>query len=253
LQLTFGVLISVFMLALLGGFHCAAMCGGVALAVEQRAAGVPVTMVRRPQDWLIELVVMHVGRISMYMLLGALLGAVGATAWRQDYLPVQRWLFGAGSAMLLFSGWRLIRGEAFSIAWLERLAARAGSGVAAGLARLGRKSPATIGRHGGLARRYGMGLAWGLVPCGMVYGALALALLAGNAPSGALVMGAFGLGTMPNLLALSSFSGLLRAWSRRTWVRMGAGSAVMAFGALGIGRAVLLPHSLAEHGFCLVF
>ena len=241
------------MLALLGGFHCAAMCGGVALAIEQRAAGVPIAVVRRPHDWLIELLVMHVGRISSYMLLGALLGAVGATAWRQDYLPVQRWLFGAGSAMLLVSGWRLIRGEAFSIVWLERLAARVGGAIAGGLARLGRKAPAVIGRRGGLARRYGMGLAWGLVPCGMVYGALALALLAGNAPSGALVMGAFGLGTLPNLLALSSLLGLLRTWSRRRWVRMGAGLAVMAFGGLGIGRAVLLPHSLAEHGFCLVF
>lgn len=251
--MTFGVLLSVFMLALLGGFHCAAMCGGVALAVEQRAGGVPVAVVRRRQDWLVELVVMHVGRISTYMVLGALLGAVGATAWRQDYLPVQRWLFGAGSATLLWSGWRLTRGEAFSIAWLERLAARAGGVIAAGMARFGRKAPAGVVRHGGLIRRYGMGLAWGLVPCGMVYGALALALLAGNAPSGALVMGAFGLGTLPNLLALSSFSGLLRAWSRRSWVRIGAGVAVMAFGAMGISRAVLLPHSLAEHGFCLVF
>jgi len=251
--LTFGVLLSVFMLALLGGFHCAAMCGGVALAVEQRAADVPIAVVRRPQDWLLELLVMHVGRISTYMLLGAILGAVGATAWRQDYLPVQRWLFGAGSAMLLVSGWRLIRGEAFSIVWLERFGARAGTAVAGSFGRIRRKTPATAARSGGLARRYGMGLAWGLVPCGMVYGALALALLAGNAPSGALVMGAFGLGTLPNLLALSSFSGLLRAWARRRWVRMGAGLAVMVFGGLGIGRAVLLPHSLAEHGFCLVF
>ena len=241
------------MLALLGGFHCAAMCGGVALAVEQRAGGVPVAVVRRPHNWLVGLLVMHTGRISTYMLLGALLGAMGATAWRQDYLPVQRWLFGAGSAMLLFSGWRLMCGQAFSIAWLERLGARVGVILAAAVTRIGRKPPQIRVRRGGLVRRYGTGLAWGLVPCGMVYGALALALLAGNAPSGALVMGAFGLGTLPNLLALSSFSGLLRAWSRRTWVRMGAGFAVMAFGAMGISRAVLLPHSLAEHGFCLVF
>ncbi|MCY1251460.1 Cytochrome C biogenesis protein transmembrane region [compost metagenome] len=98
-----------------------------------------------------------------------------------------------------------------------------------------------------------MGVAWGLVPCGMVYGALTLALLAGNAASGALVMGVFGLGTLPNLLVLSGLSGYLRTLSRRPRVRLGAGLAVMAFGGLGIARAVLLPHSLAEHGFCLVF
>jgi sulfite exporter TauE/SafE len=253
--LTFGVLISVFLLALLGGVHCAAMCGGVALAAEQRR-GTPVMTINLASSraaWLGELLVMHLGRISTYMLLGAALGAAGASAWKQDYLPVQRWLFGAGSLMLLWSGWRLLRGRTFTVNWLERLAARAGAAVARRLAGLAGGVPAFMRARGRLARRYGVGLAWGLVPCGMVYGALTLALLAGNAGSGALVMGVFGLGTLPNLLVLSGLSGYLRLWSRRPGVRLGAGLAVMAFGGLGMARAVLLPHSLAEHGFCLVF
>lgn len=252
--MTFGVLLSVFFLALLGGVHCAAMCGGIALAVEQRSAVVvPVAVLRRPRDWLIELLVMHLGRISTYMLLGAALGAVGATAWKQEYLPVQRWLFGAGSAMLLFSGWQLMRGKTFGVPWLERLAAMGSGAVAGRLGAWTSRIPSFLRRPDGLSRRYGMGLAWGMVPCGMVYGALALALLSGNAMSGALVMGAFGLGTLPNLLVLSGLSGYLRQVSRRPVVRIGAGIAVMTFGALGIWRAVLLPHSLTEHGFCLVF
>ncbi|MEC3765708.1 MULTISPECIES: sulfite exporter TauE/SafE family protein [Cupriavidus] len=252
--MTFGVLISVFLLALLGGVHCAAMCGGVALAVEQRRGkAAPVSLVRSRTAWLGELLLMHFGRITTYMLLGAALGAAGATAWKQDYLPVQRWLFGAGSLMLLWSGWRLLRGSTFTVNWLERLAARAGAAVAGRLGGVAGALPAFVRARGGLARRYGVGLAWGLVPCGMVYGALTLALLAGNAGSGALVMGVFGLGTLPNLLVLSGLSGYLRLWSRRPGVRLGAGLAVMAFGGLGIARAVLLPHSLAEQGFCLVF
>ncbi|WP_354684827.1 sulfite exporter TauE/SafE family protein [Cupriavidus necator] len=252
--MTFGVLISVFLLALLGGVHCAAMCGGVALAVEQRCGtSATVSFARSRAAWLGELLAMHIGRISTYMLLGALLGAVGATAWKQDYLPVQRWLFGAGSAMLLISGWRLLRGNAFTVAWLEPLAARGSAALAGRLGKLAGSLPAFARARGGLARRYGVGLAWGLVPCGMVYGALTLALLAGNAGSGALVMGVFGLGTLPNLLVLSGLSGYLRTVSRRPGVRLGAGVAVMAFGGLGIARAVLLPHSLAGQGFCLVF
>ncbi|EYS97307.1 membrane protein [Cupriavidus sp. SK-4] len=252
--MTFGVLISVFLLALLGGVHCAAMCGGVALAVEQRrGATATISLVPNRAAWLGELLTMHVGRISTYMLLGAALGAVGASAWKQDYLPVQRWLFGAGSVMLLWSGWRLLRGNTFTVDWLERLAARASTTVARRLGGLAGSMPAFVRARGGLAQRYGVGLAWGLVPCGMVYGALTLALLAGNAASGALVMGVFGLGTLPNLLVLSGLSGYLRTLSRRPGVRLGAGLAVMAFGGLGIARAVLLPHSLAEHGFCLVF
>ncbi|RDK10689.1 sulfite exporter TauE/SafE family protein [Cupriavidus lacunae] len=252
--MTFAVLISVFLLALLGGVHCAAMCGGVALAAEQRR-GMPATvsLVRSRAGWLVELLVMHMGRISTYMLLGAALGAAGASAWKQDYLPVQRWLFGVGSLMLLWSGWRLLRGSTFTVNWLERLAARGSAAVARRLGRLAGGMPAFVRARGGLARRYGVGLAWGLVPCGMVYGALTLALLAGNAGSGALVMGVFGLGTLPNLLVLSGLSGYLRLLSRRRGVRLGAGLAVMAFGGLGIARAVLLPHSLAEQGFCLVF
>lgn len=252
--MTFGVLISVFLLALLGGVHCAAMCGGVALAVEQRCGkAAPVSVVRSRTAWLGELLVMHFGRITTYMLLGAVLGAAGATAWKQDYLPVQRWLFGAGSLMLLWSGWRLLRGSTFTVNWLERLAARASTAMAGRVGGLAGAMPAFVRARGGLARRYGVGLAWGLVPCGMVYGALTLALLAGNAGSGALVMGVFGLGTLPNLLVLSGLSGYLRLWSRRPAVRLGAGLAVMAFGGLGIARAVLLPHSLAEQGFCLIF
>jgi hypothetical protein len=252
--LTFGVLISVFLLALLGGVHCAAMCGGVALAVEQRRGTlVTVSLVRSRGAWLGELLVMHLGRITTYMLLGAALGAAGAAAWKQDYLPVQRWLFGAGSLMLLWSGWRLLRGNTFTVSWLERVAARGSPAIARGLGGLASAMPRFVRGRGGLARRYGVGLAWGLIPCGMVYGALTLALLAGNAGSGALVMGVFGLGTLPNLLVLSGLSGYLRLLSRRPGVRLGAGLVVMAFGGLGIARAVLLPHSLAEQGFCLVF
>src|SRR5437868_11212088 len=108
--LTAGVLLSVFAMALMGGVHCAAMCGGIAIGAESaRGGAVAVTLVRRRRDWLIELLAMHAGRVTMYMLLGAMLGAVGATAWKAGYLPLQRWMFGAGSVLLIVSGLRLLR------------------------------------------------------------------------------------------------------------------------------------------------
>ncbi|ABF08915.1 uncharacterized protein ACUXAV_000507 [Cupriavidus metallidurans] len=253
----FGVLFSVFTLALLGGVHCAAMCGGIAIAVEQRQSGAAVAVVnvvhRSRLHWWLELLVMHAGRLTTYVLLGALMGAVGATVWKQDYLPVQRWLYGAGSLLLVLTGVWLLRGRVMRAAWLERLAARAASYVVQGIASLGMQMPLRLRRHAPIMRRYGMGLAWGLVPCGMVYGALALALLAGNAPSGALVMAAFGIGTLPNLLVISGLSGYLRQLSRRPSVRVGAALIVIGFGALGVARAVWLPDTLANHGFCVVF
>jgi len=230
------------------------MCGGIALAVEQRNAGaMPVAVVRRPRDWIVELLVMHAGRLTTYMLLGAALGAVGATVWAQQYLPVQRWLFAAGSVMLVLSGLWLLRGSTFRADWLERVAARGAGGLLRRFAGGAARAPTAAKQGGRLSRRYGTGLAWGLVPCGMVYGALPLALLAGNALSGALVMGTFGLGTLPNLLVLSGLSGYLRQWSRRPLVRRLAGVAVIGFGIMGVVRAVMLPESLSAHGFCLVY
>ncbi|AOY93569.1 hypothetical protein BKK79_18510 [Cupriavidus sp. USMAA2-4] len=252
--MTAAVFFSVFLLALLGGVHCAAMCGGIALAVERPQAEAPVVVLRRPRDWLREQLSMHAGRVVTYMLLGAALGAVGAGAWRAQYLPLQRGLFAAGSMVLLGTGLWLLAGRAPQFAALERLVAR-GAGALAGRLR-GRRAgapSAPIQVRPRLLRRFGIGLAWGLVPCGMVYGALTLSLLAGNALSGALLMGVFGLGTLPNLLMLSGLSGALRGWSRRPWVRVGAGVAVMGFGAAGLVRAAMLPHTLAAHGFCVVF
>ena len=196
---------------------------------------------------------MHAGRITTYMVLGAVMGAVGAAAWKQEYLPMQRWLYAAGSIMLVLTGLWLLRGQTVRAVWLERLATSAASRVVRQLRPLGAHLPAALWRDLPLARRYGMGLAWGMVPCGMVYGALALALLAGNAMSGALVMGAVGLGTLPNLLVISGLSGYLWQLSRRPAVRMASALVVIGFGGLGVARALWLPDTLAQHGFCVVF
>jgi len=199
---------------------------------------------------------MHAGRITTYMLLGAVMGAVGATVWRQDYLPLQRWLYAAGSMMLVITGVWLLRGRVMRSDWIERLASLAAVHVVQRARAMTARLPVRLRgerRATPLLRRFGMGLAWGLVPCGMVYGALALALLAGNAVSGALVMGAFGLGTLPNLLVISGLSGYLRQLSRKPAVRVASGLVVIGFGLLGVARSIWLPDTLAQHGFCVVF
>ncbi|WP_179593380.1 sulfite exporter TauE/SafE family protein [Cupriavidus plantarum] len=266
----FEVLFSVFLLALFGGVHCAAMCGGIALAVspdaaEAKAAGAPVALIRRQhmaawqRAWWRDTLAMHAGRVTTYAMLGAWMGAIGTLAWKQDVLPLQRALFAFGSAMLIVAGIALMRGRAWRAPWLERVMARAVGSVDADARRHG-----TVARVCGsmrdmwarmstMPRQFIKGLLWGLVPCGMVYAALALALLAGNAASGALVMAAFGLGTLPNLVALSGVSGWLRRQARRPAVRTLAGLAVAGFGVAGMARAVLLPGMLAREGFCLVF
>ncbi|MCA3183308.1 MULTISPECIES: sulfite exporter TauE/SafE family protein [unclassified Cupriavidus] len=244
-------------MALLGGMHCAAMCGGIAIAAEQkRASNVAIVIHRSTRHWWAALCIMHAGRVTTYMLLGAVMGAVGATVWRQEYLPLQRWLYAAGSVMLVLTGMWLLRGRAMRSDWIERLASLAAVHVVQRARAMTARWPIPLRgkpRTTPMLRRYGMGLAWGLVPCGMVYGALALALLAGNAVSGALVMGAFGLGTLPNLLVISGLSGYLRQLSRKPAVRVASGLLVIGFGVLGVARSIWLPDTLAHHGFCVVF
>ena len=63
------------------------------------------------------------------------------------------------------------------------------------------------------------GLFWGLLPCGLVYTALSLAMTASSAISGAFVMFAFGLGTLPTLVGLTAFNTKLNSILAKTYVR----------------------------------
>ncbi len=104
----------------------------------------------------------------------------------------------------------------------------------------------------GVVGRIALGLAWGLVPCALVYAVLPLALFAGGAWQGALVMLAFGAGTTPTLLA-ASFTLRLprRALGQRGW-RYVAATAVIVFATTGIYRSLFVAGALAQGPFCLV-
>ena len=104
----------------------------------------------------------------------------------------------------------------------------------------------------GFVGRIALGLAWGLVPCALVYAVLPLALFAGGAWQGALVMLAFGAGTTPTLLA-ASFALRLprRALGQRGW-RYVAATAVIVLATTGIYRSLFVAGALAQGPFCLV-
>jgi len=105
---------------------------------------------------------------------------------------------------------------------------------------------------GGAAGRYLLGLVWGFTPCALVYGVLPVAMLAGGAGEGALVMLAFGIGTLPNLLA----AGWTLARSSRLFAHVGfryaAAAIVGAFAVAGLYRAWFVPDALGHGPFCLV-
>jgi sulfite exporter TauE/SafE len=95
-----------------------------------------------------------------------------------------------------------------------------------------------------LAKALALGALWGWAPCGMVYSMLLTAMLSSSALSGAAVMAAFGLGTLPMLLALGTAGTQLRAWMQRRNARIAAGTVVLLFGVIGLARAAanIMPH-----------
>lgn len=223
-------LIAAFSLSLLGGLHCAGMCGGFVGALQMnRPRGVSATRLALGY---------HTGRVISYTTAGALAGAIGGSLFAADVLPVQVLLLVIGAAMLLAIGASMFGRNR----WMKQLEPF-GAFVWRAVGPLARRVyPPTSARQALAA-----GLAWGWIPCGMVYAALPLALVAGGPLAGGLVMLAFGLGTLPNLLVLDAAAvklagsgGAATAGSAsvsRAWLRSLAGAAIVVFGLSGLAHA----------------
>jgi len=238
-MLTFSLLLAVFLGALVGGWHCALMCGGIAAAIERPALTIQPLQTRSQLFYL--QCIMHLGRITTYVLLGLLAGSIGAVVWQQQVLLIQRPLFALTSVILLVMAYRLWRqdphGPAIGGRWL-------GSRVAVYWSRY-------IGHFASGPSRWFSGMLWGLVPCGLVYSVLPLAFLSGDAFTGGMLMLAFGLGTLPNLLLISKFSAALTQFGQYRWVRYLAVGLLIIAGCFGLYRAWILPVDLLRGGFCI--
>ncbi len=238
-------LIGAWLAGALGGVHCVAMCGGFVAAlsgagVPARAQGaslLPARVLARRQ------LAYNLGRITTYALLGALLGGAGFVALAAvDWLPVQRALYVLANLFLLALAVAIVS-KRDGLAWLQR----AGSALFANV--LPAVRPLMLRERG--SARYALGMIWGLVPCALSYSVLPVALFAGGALEGAAVMLAFGIGTLPNLIAAGWIVTRGRTWSASRVVRYGAALLLAGFAAAGVWRALYGPLSLAQGPFCL--
>lgn len=215
-------LLTALLAGLLGGVHCVGMCGGIVAAFSFRAGGTP-------PPFRLHLAY-NLGRISSYAIFGALAGALGASLKLAAFLPVQTLLYVLAQGVMIllglylagFNRWVLVFERAGGALWR----------VAQPLFR--RMLPVRSLPQALLA-----GMAWGWLPCGLVYSVLVSALAAGSAPSGAALMLAFGLGTLPNLLGMGLFARQLQPFMQQLWVRRAAGLAVASFGAWGLASRAL--------------
>ena len=246
-------LLPLFAVGLAGSVHCIGMCGGIVGALSAaapRARTIPIAAgAARPGaaafdgTALTRVLTYNAGRIGSYMLAGALAGGLAGGAARLALAA--HW---QGVAYLLANAMLMALGLYLMNAWhgLARV-------ESAGNLLWRRLLPALryVLPADSPAKSFALGALWGWVPCGMVYSVLLTALLSGSAAGGAAVMLAFGLGTLPLLLALGMAGTRLRQAMQRPAVRTGCGMLVLGFGVLGLVRyAAGLSHGWLD-ALCL--
>ena len=214
---------SALAMGLLGGTHCVGMCGGLssaftyALPAESRSGW-------RLAGWQL---LYNVGRLATYGVLGALAGLLLHDL--QQMGPMRQ-------LVPLLAGLFMILLGAYLAGWFQALSAleRLGGPLWRWLAPL-RQRLLPI-RHP--LQAVAAGMVWGFLPCGLVYTAMALAVTRAAPAESALVMLAFGLGTLPTLMLTGTASAQIKRLLQRPGTRQTAGILVMLCGLWTIGGSL---------------
>lgn len=197
-------LLSAALIGLISAGHCLGMCGGITLALGLHSQGQGT------------LLCYNLGRISTYALLGLLVGA-GLHWLPAAATPILRLI---AAALLVLIALYYLNIKPW-ITQLEKLA----------LPLWRRLQPLTRRclplRHP--LQAYPVGMIWGLLPCGLIYTALGYAATQADALRSATLMLAFGIGTLPAMLATGAFSQQLNGWLRRPALRLLIGALLLMF------------------------
>jgi len=219
-------LTAALLVGLFGGVHCIGMCGGI---VGTLGLGLPEPVRAKPLATLPYLLLYNTGRILSYTAAGALMGGIGALATHWLAIREAQLLLQLVAGLFMIAMGLYLGGWWFGLVKLER----AGGAVWRRIEPLARRVMPVRGP----GQAFVLGLLWGWLPCGLVYSVLIWAVSAGSAVQGGLLMLSFGLGTLPNLMAMGLFAAGLARWLRRPAVRHLAGLTVVFLGLLTLARA----------------
>jgi sulfite exporter TauE/SafE len=200
--------------------HCVVMCGPLVVAHARMWAGVPGRRGRA-------IALQQFGRIGMYVVLGVLAGLTGQTLVAAG---VGRWLAWATAAALIIAA---------AAGVLDPQAGSLAGRIGTVIGRLSRRSTGWVTRHA-VTGPLVAGLLNGLLPCGLVYAALAVSLGLGAPLDSAAFMLAFGLATTPVLTAIA-LTGIVRQGRSSTIFRRLRPAGLVVLAVLLIWRGWQAP------------
>jgi uncharacterized protein len=214
------------LLGLVGSAHCAGMCGPLALALPVGGGS---------RGWFLAgRLAYNLGRILTYAALGALFGLLG-----QGFAlaGLQRWVsLGLGAVILV--------GVCLSPSFINAVPVNQALSRLKGA--LGRLLQART-----LTALLAFGILNGLLPCGLVYVACAGATSTGDAARGVRYMVAFGLGTVPMMLAIALLGSKLQLvlrfkLQRLIPVSLGVVGALLLLRGMALGIPYVSPKLPAQ-------
>ena len=229
--MTTALLVAAFLMGFLGSPHCLGMCGGVVAAFSLSMKDVSPAKRRRL------IATYHFGRLVSYSILGLVAGLIGTTVleplMKGNSTP--RILLGL---VLVFVGVTML-GMPF-LNKLERVGMRFWQYLSPV-----RQKVFPLNTY---PRALAAGLLWGYLPCGLVYGALLIAVVAHDPLSGAALMFVFGLGTVPMLVATHETVGWLRDKIGRFRLRQVNGALMVLSGMAVIFVPMIMMSMHSGHG-----
>lgn len=227
----FPALFAALLTGLLGSAHCVGMCSGISGMFAMHAQQSSIRA-RLPLA-----IGYNMGRVTSYAILGLTVAFLGSTAVSGIPVLAGPVRFVGGLVIVLVGlqiafDWRVLKP-------LERMGSTIWSGVAPLAQRL---VPVT-----NLPRALGLGLLWGWLPCGLVYSVLLIAATSSGAVNGALIMIAFGIGTMPAMLLTGMGTAQLARIMRQKSARLGLGLLIVALGLATLAMPLLAGASAGAH------
>lgn len=222
--------LSAFVLGFLGGAHCIGMCGGIMAALS---FAIPNASQSRR---FVILLAYNIGRIGSYMIIAALAATVlsFSSGHGLSVLRVIAGLLLLAMGLYLGNWWQ-------GLTYLER----GGSFIWRYIQPLGKRFMPVSNIPQALI----LGAIWGWLPCGLIYSALVFSAAQSASNDGvlsaAIIMLAFGLGTLPAVLASGFLAERIKQWIQNRRIRTLFALLIMLFGSWTIYAT--LQHANAEH------